>query len=102
MATDQETLGWISGRTRVIDERQYLSFADYLKWRGRRAKGDLKSAMRTGLVVSTWNQLVEEHGCEGAAFLAGTEVAKLSCYLDGYRYRRLSGCRGVGGRSKPT
>ena len=80
-------LAGFPGRTRVIDERQYLSFADYLKWRGRRAKGDLKSAMRTGLVVSTWNQWVEEHGCEGAAFLAGTEVAKLSCYLDGYRYR---------------
>ena len=80
-------LAGFPGRTRVIDERQYLSFADYLKWRGRRNKGDLKSAMRTGLVVSTWNQWVEEHGCEGAAFLAGTEVAKLSCYLDGYRYR---------------
>ena len=86
-------LAGFPGRTRVIDERQYLSFADYLKWRGRRAKGDLKSAMRTGLVVSTWNQWVEEHGCEGAAFLAGTEVAKLSCYLDGYRYRV---CRNAG------
>ena len=62
-------LAGFPGRTRVIDERQYLSFADYLKWRSRRAKGDLKSAMRTGLVVSTWNQWVEEHGCEGAAFL---------------------------------
>ena len=30
---------------------------------------------------------MEEHGGEGAAFLAATEVAKLSCCLDGYRYR---------------
>ena len=83
----RKRLAGFPGRTRVIDERQYLNFADYLKWRGRRNKGDLKSGMRRGLVVSSWNQWVEEHGCEGAAFLAGTEVAKLSCYLDGYRYR---------------
>ena len=35
-------LAGFPGRTRVIDERQYLSFADYLKWRGRRAKGRLE------------------------------------------------------------
>ena len=83
----RKRLAAFPGSTRVIDERQYLNFADYLKWRGRRNKGDLKSGMRRGLVVSSWNQWVEEHGCGGAAFLAGTEVAKLSCYLDGYRYR---------------
>ena len=89
----RKRLAAFPGSTSVIDERQYLNFADYLKWRGRRAKGDLKSAMRRGLVVSSWNQWVEEHGCEDAAFLAGTEVAKLSCYLDGYRYRV---CRNAG------
>ena len=75
------------GRTRVIDERQYLSFKDYQKWRGRRAKGDLKTGMRTGLAVSPWNQWVEEHGGEGVATLAGVKAGKLNCYLDGYRHR---------------
>ena len=38
----QQTRKHLAGfpsRTRVIGERQYLSFNDYLKWRGRRAKG---------------------------------------------------------------
>ena len=39
------------GRTKVIDDRQFLSFADYLKWRGRRVKGDLKAGMATGLAL---------------------------------------------------
>ncbi len=86
-------LAGFPGRTRVIDERQYLSFADYLKWRGRRNKGDLKSGMRTGLVLSPWNQWVEAQGGEGVATLAGVRVGKLSCYLEGYRYRV---CRNAG------
>ena len=80
-------LAGFPGRTRVIDERQYLSFADYLKWRGRRNKGDLKSGMRRGLVVSSWNQWVESQGGEGVATLAGVAASILDCYLDGYRYR---------------
>ena len=80
-------LAGFPGRTREIDERQCLNFKDYLKWSGRRAKGDLKSGMRTGLVVSLWNQWVEAQGGEGVASLAGVKVSKLSCYLDGYRYR---------------
>ena len=40
------------GRTKEIEGRQYLSFADYLKWKGRHAKGDLKSGIDTGLVVA--------------------------------------------------
>ena len=34
------------GHTRAIDERQYLSFKDYLAWRGRRNKDDRKSGTR--------------------------------------------------------
>ena len=34
------------GRTKEINGRQYLSFTDYLKWRGRHAKGDLKSGIQ--------------------------------------------------------
>ena len=86
-------LAGFPGSTRVIDERQYLSFADYLKWRGRRNKGDLKSGMRRGLVVSSWNQWVESQGGEGVATLAGVASGRLDCYLDGYRYRV---CRNAG------
>ena len=49
-------LAGFPGRTSVIDERPYLSFEDYLKWRGRRNKGDFKSGMCKGLVVAPWNQ----------------------------------------------
>ena len=47
----RKRLAAFPGSTRVIDERQYLNFADYLKWWGRRNKGDLKSGMRRGLRV---------------------------------------------------
>ena len=89
----RKRLAAFPGSTRVIDERQYLNFADYLKWRGRRNKGDLKSGMRRGLVVSTWNQWVESQGGEGVATLAGVASGILDCYLDGYRYRV---CRNAG------
>ena len=89
----RKRLAGFPGSTRVIDERQYLNFADYLKWRGRRNKGDLKSGMRRGLVVSSWNQWVESQGGEGVATLAGVASGILDCYLDGYRYRV---CRNAG------
>ena len=89
----RKRLAAFPGSTRVIDERQYLNFADYLKWRGRRNKGDLKSGMRRGLVVSSWNQWVESQGGEGVATLAGVASSILDCYLDGYRYRV---CRNAG------
>ena len=50
------------GRTKKIEGRQYLNFADYLKWRGRHAKGDRKSRIDRGLVVADWNEWVEQHG----------------------------------------
>ena len=75
------------GRTRLINERQYLNFTDYLKWRGRRNKGDLKSGISTGLLVSPWNQWVESQGGEGMTTLAGVKAGKLNSYLDGYLYR---------------
>ena len=89
----RKRLAAFPGSTRVIDERQYLNFADYLKWRGRRNKGDLKSGMRRGLVVSSWNQWVESQGGEGVVTLAGVAPGILDCYLDGYRYRV---CRNAG------
>ena len=86
-------LAGFPGGTFVIDARLYISFEDYGKWRGRRAKGDLKAEVRTGLVVANWNQWVEENGCEGVALLAGVELATLSCHLDGYQSRV---CRDAG------
>lgn len=80
-------LAGFPGRTRVIDEQQYLSFADYLNWRARRNKGDLKSRMSTGLVVSSWKQWLQAQGAEGVANLVGVTVGELNCYLDGYRFR---------------
>ena len=74
------------GRNSVIDGRQYLSFVDYLKWKGRRNKGDLKSGLTTGLAVCPWRQWVNAQGAEGVATLAGVKVATLVSYLDGYRY----------------
>ncbi len=86
-------LAGFPGRTKVIAERLYLNFEDYVKWKGRRNKGDLKSGIRTGLAVTSWNQWVEAQGGEGMASLAGVMVGKFHCYLDRYRYRV---CRDAG------
>ena len=59
----------------------------YVKWRGRRDKPEIKSPVRTGMVVAQRNQRVEEHGGEGLASLAGINMGRLDCYLDGYRSR---------------
>lgn len=67
-----------------------MSFEDYLKWRGRRNKGSIKPGENTGLVVARWNQWVQEHSGEDVASLAGVKLAKLSCYLESYRYRLCS------------
>jgi len=64
-------LAGFPGRTKEINHRLYLSFKDYVKWRGRRNKGDLMSGIHAGLAVARWNHWVEEHGGEGAAPLAG-------------------------------
>ena len=75
------------GRTSLIDQRPYLNFEDYLKWRGRRNQGDFRSAIGPGMVVTQWNRWVAEHGGEGEATLAEVKVRMLDCYLDGDRYR---------------
>ena len=80
-------LAKLPGGTTEIDGRVYVSFEDYLKWRGRRNKGDLKSSVRTGPVVAQWNHWVEGQGDEGVAALAEVKVGKLDCYLSGYQYR---------------
>ncbi len=44
------------GRTKELDGRPNVSFEDYNAWRGRWAKGDLKSGTQSGIAVSHWNQ----------------------------------------------
>jgi len=48
-----------SGHTREIQGKQYLNWEDYLDWRGRRVKGNLKSGLSPGLVLSQWNRWAE-------------------------------------------
>jgi len=86
-------LAGFSGRTKEIDGRQYLRFTEYLKWRGRRNKGDFGTGLHTGLAVSQWNRWVEAQGGESVATLPGVKVGMLNRYLDGYRYRV---CRNAG------
>ena len=78
------------GRTKEINGRAYLGFEDYLKWRGRRNKGNLESSKNTGLVVAGWNQWVQEHSKENVTVLAKVKPGKLSCYLESYQYRLCS------------
>ncbi|MFQ6030896.1 MAG: hypothetical protein ACE5Q6_25805, partial [Dehalococcoidia bacterium] len=40
-----------------------------------------------GLIVSQWNQWVEEKGGEGTATLNGVPVGRLSCHAEGYQYQ---------------
>ena len=85
-AHTRKHLAGFPGRTKEVDQRIYLNFTDYLKWRRRRNKGDLMAGMRTGITVARWNEWVEARGGEGAASLAGLKVSRLGCYLDGCRY----------------
>jgi hypothetical protein len=80
-------LGRFPGRTRDIHGRPYLHFQDYIRWRGRKAKGDLRSGLGRGLVLASWNQWLAANGGEGSASLEGVKVSCLSSYLEGYRYR---------------
>jgi hypothetical protein len=82
----EKHLGRFSGRTRDIQGRPYLHFQDYIRWRGRKATGDLKSGLRRGLVLSSWNQWVATHAGDGMVRLGGVKVSRLSSYLEGYWY----------------
>jgi hypothetical protein len=83
----QRHLARFPGRTRDIQGRLYLDCQDYCRWRGRKAKGELLSGLRRGLVVSPWNQWVAGNGGEGKASLVGVQVSRLSSFLDAYIYR---------------
>jgi hypothetical protein len=79
-------LAGFSGRARDIQGRPYLDFQDYIRWRGRRAKGDLQSGLRRGLVLTSWNRWVVANGGHCAANLEEVKLPPLISYLAGYRY----------------
>ncbi len=60
------------GRTRTIEGRPYLSLSDYLAWKGRGVKGDLKQNIQSGFVRQSFNDWVESQGT--GATLAGVSV----------------------------
>jgi len=83
----QKHLARFPGRGWEIDGRVYLNWEDYLRWRGRRVKGDLKAAVSQGLAVSSWNWWVGEQSVEGKAIFAGVPVGKLTCHAEGYQHQ---------------
>jgi hypothetical protein len=82
----EKHLGRFPGRTRDIQGRPYLHYPDYLRWRGRKAKGDLQSGLRRGLVLSSWNRWVGANGGDGSATLESVKASCLTSYLEVYRY----------------
>jgi hypothetical protein len=82
----EKHLGRFPGRTREIRGQPHLHFQDYIRWRGRRAKGDQHSGLRRGLMLSSWNRLVNDSERNGTATLEGVKVSRLSSYLEGYQY----------------
>ena len=83
-AQTEKHLAGFSGRTREIGGQPYLSWTDYLQWRGRRCKGDLTTGFRQGLVLSNWNRGVPE---KGDLVLDEVKVGRLDCYADGYHHQ---------------
>ena len=82
----EKPLARFPGRTRDIRGRPYLHFQDYLRWRGRKAKGGLESDLRRGLMLSSWNQWLAANGGDEPATLEGVKVSRLDSFLEGYRY----------------
>jgi hypothetical protein len=82
----EKHLAGFSGRTRDIQGRPYLHFQGYIRWRGRKAKGDLETGLRRGLVLTSWNRWVNDSERNGTGSLEGVKVSRLSSYPEGYRY----------------
>jgi hypothetical protein len=51
----EKHLARFPGRTGSIQGRPYLHYQDYIRWRGRKAKGGLQSGLRRGLVLYPLN-----------------------------------------------
>jgi hypothetical protein len=75
----RENLARFKGRRKEIEARPYIHFGDFSSWKGRKLRGDLNSEDRRkkGIVVRSWNRMIEEQGGEGEAELAGIKVKKI-------------------------
>ena len=86
-AQTKKHLAGFSGQTKEIGGQLFLSWTDYLKWRGRRAKGVLTTGLHQGLVISEWNRWL---ATEVNSVLDDVEVGGLDCHADGYHYQTYS------------
>ena len=72
------------GRTKESDGRQYINFADYCAWHGRRVKDDLQSCTSEGFMTASWNEWVDAK--KGKRDLAGVPIERLECYVQEHDY----------------
>jgi len=72
------------GRTKEIGGRLYVNFEDYCSWRGRKAKGDLRSSVNKGFTTASWNKWLDAECSKGR--LAGVAVTQLQCYVGEHDY----------------
>lgn|GEM_PF-1059107 len=84
LAEAERHLGKCPAEVHLIDDRPYVSLTDYLKWRGRGVKGNLKANLSPGLVRESFNAWVRGHGLEGVAELAGVRVEEIRDYATDY------------------
>ena len=74
------------GRSKDIDGRLYLSFSDYLSWKKRALKGDLRAGVREGFVRESFNAWSR---AKETASLAGVAVEPIAGELDSCRVEAL-------------
>ena len=79
-------LAGFPGNRREVEGRIYFSWADYLKWRGRWAKGDLTSGLQEGLVISLWNQWVVSGTAGRVPTLGEVQIGTISGFTDSSQY----------------
>jgi len=84
LAEAEARLAKCPAEVHLIDDRPYLRLRDYLKWRGRGVKGNLKAKLSPGLVRESFNAWVRGHGPEGVAELAGVRVEEITDYATDY------------------
>jgi hypothetical protein len=77
------TFDTFKGKTRTLQGRTLLSFADIQAWTTRRSK-PLKTA--TGITSASWRAWIDAHGGPGTATLAGVPVGYFSTLPDGDYY----------------
>jgi len=71
----KQNMATFQGRTKIIDEREYWSFDDYLAWPSRNQKGDVERY--DGIDAASWDAWIDANGGEGVAALAGVKIPKI-------------------------